>query len=185
MDEISFRRPPVMAPWGCAKAGSVFSEVCSFPLTNWELPLIFGPLPRPRRGKNLILPWVWPQPALLINIPSCFSPATKEKGSKVRGQQQRLCQEQTTAGEAVPARAESVPDVFLSVQFPRWDQSARGGLPSNLPLPGTCKWVGLLCFVSSPVAPKRYSIFKVKSPTPLLIPSSREHCEGTLEFGSK
>lgn len=66
-------------------------------------------------------PWsldLFPGPgeASLVNKHSfLFLPATKEKGSKVRGQQQRLCQEQTSAGEAVLARAESVPGFFLFV----------------------------------------------------------------------
>lgn len=145
------------------------------PLTNWELPLIFGPLPRPRRGKNLILPWVWPQPALLINIPSCFSPVTKEEGSTVWGQQKRSCQEQTSAWEAALARAESVPGFFLFVQFTHWDKSAPGGLNSNLPLPGTRKWVSTLpCHFFSHGTKKLVFIFKVKFPTlPFYFPHQR------------
>lgn len=93
---------------------SLFFSVLALPLTlTRNLLLILEPLPKPRRGKYLILPWVWPQSVLLINIPSCFSTVRKEEGSKVRGGPRGLIKRGPQHRQKELAQAESVSCFFL------------------------------------------------------------------------
>lgn len=73
------------------------SLALSLTLTR-SLSLILEPLPKTRRSKTRLLPWVWPRSGLLINNTSCFSTVRKEEGSKVWGEWQGPHQARTSTG---------------------------------------------------------------------------------------
>lgn len=73
------------------------SLALSLTLTR-SLSLILEPLPKTRRSKTRLLPWVWPRSGLLINNTSCFSTVRKEQGSKVWGEWQGPHQARTSTG---------------------------------------------------------------------------------------